>query len=268
MDHLPGPDSISSVEHIGMKQQTPCALAFCMSGDPDIHDQKQRIARIPLSGYVLDSSQASVARKTDDWIVGGRELHSGSDIGHDPTTDLFTGLHHHAAALLKWQEQQTVLLNIDIRFRFRCIVSWLNASSPSQLKRITSQGATFVQQHVRDQHKLLKAEAESLKQLLTDRQEEGRSPTKQQMQQVKVLDEDMQRVAEASKMVRELVELAVGLEMVEGEVKLSEAISLAPAGLPAAGKDVTLADGALTATKTGAPNAIMDLSSWVVPTSG
>ncbi|KAK5674323.1 hypothetical protein LTS10_012907 [Elasticomyces elasticus] len=257
MNHLPAPGATSLVRDFGMNQQTRNALAFCMSGDPDIHDQKQRIAHVPLSDYMIEPPQASEAQ---NWVVCGKELYLGGRIDSYPTTDSFTGLHHHAAVLLKWQEQQTVLLNIDIRFRFRCIVSWLNASSPSQLKRITSQGATFVQQHVRDQYKLLKAEAESLKQLLTDRQDEGRSPTKQQMQQVKVLDEDMLRVAEASKMVRELIELAVGLEMVMGEVKLSEAISLAPAGIPAAGKDVTMADGPLGVTGIGAPDAMMDLS--------
>ncbi|KAK4889065.1 hypothetical protein LTR27_012103 [Elasticomyces elasticus] len=240
MSHLPAPGATSLVRDFGMDQQTPKALAFCMSGDPDIHDQKQRIAR--------------------NWFEGGKGLHPGSDLGHDPATSSFTQLHCHAAALLKWQEQQTVLLNVDSRFRFRCIVSWLDASSSSQLNRITAQAGMFLQKHTQDHYKLLKAEAESLKQLLTDRQDEGRSPTKQQMQQVKVLDEGMQGVAEASKVVRELVELAVGLEMVEGEVKLSEAISLAPVGIPAAGKDMTLADGALNATEIGAPDAMMDLS--------
>ncbi|KAK3640659.1 hypothetical protein LTR56_011751 [Elasticomyces elasticus] len=164
-------------------------------------------------------------------------------------SDLFAGLHRHAAALLKWQEQQTVLLNVDSRFRFRCIVSWLDASSSSQLKRVTSQAGMFLQQHIQDQYELLKAEAESLKQLLTDRQDEGRSPTERQLQQVHALDEDMQGVVQASKMVRELVELAISLGMVE-----------APASIAAVGKDVTAAAGALSATEIGAPDTVIDLS--------
>ncbi|KAK3625315.1 hypothetical protein LTR56_020480 [Elasticomyces elasticus] len=245
------------IEALDLNKQTPKMLAFCMSEDPEIHDQKQMIARVPLSDYVIEPTQVSTVQ---NWVAGGRGLHSGSDIGYDPTTKSFTELHCHAASLLKWQEQQTVLLNVDSRFRFRCIVSWLDTSSSSQLKRITSQAGVFLQKHTQDHYKLLRAEAESLKQLLTDRQDEGRSLTERQFQQVHALDEDMQSVVEASKMVRELVELAVSLGMLEGEIKLNEAISLAPASIPAAGKDEKLVDGALGATEIGAPDAMMDPS--------
>ncbi|KAK5725389.1 hypothetical protein LTR15_003575 [Elasticomyces elasticus] len=261
MDHLPH-QARFSIEDLDMNEQTPKMLAFSMEEDPEVHDQKQMIARVSLSDYVIEPPQASAAH---GWVVGGKALHCHGDIGHDPMSDSFAGLHRHAAALLQWQEQQTVLLNVHSRFRFRCIVSWLDASSSSQLKRVTSQAGMFLQQHIQDQYKLLKAEAESLKQLLTDRQDEGRSPTQRQMQQVKVMDEDMLGVVEASRMVRELMELAVGIEMVMGDIKLSEAISLSPASISAAGKDLTLADGELGATEIGAPDAMMDLSAYRVP---
>lgn len=118
--------------------------------------------------------------------------------------------------LQRWQESQTVLLDIDHRWRFRCVLCWLQASTAERPKRITQATAAFLEQHARDQYEILVVEDLNMQDIMQVRQEEGLPLSAQQMGRVVDIDEDMQQAAEAMKKAHEVVVMVVELGLVEG----------------------------------------------------
>jgi len=178
---------------------TSSDLAFAMDGDARVHTTTRKIARVPLSDY---------SQPTDSPLADNTTI---SDV---PTTRL----HDLCTSLEFWQEHQTVQQHIDVRFRFRCLLSWLQASTPAHPRRIKAKAATFLLSHPREQYELLKVEDANSQDIMQVRQEEGLALTEAQEQRVVELEEEMRQAAEAIEKVGELVELAVAGGLVEGEL--------------------------------------------------
>ena len=99
-------------------------LAFCMNDESRVDSTRRKIARVPLSDYVLDS-ESMTSHKRD--VAHGETNASACSPGHiaNPfaSDEQATRFAHLTVSLLNWQEQQSVLLHIDDRFRFRCLLS-------------------------------------------------------------------------------------------------------------------------------------------------
>lgn len=218
--------------------QTDTGLAFTMSGDPMIHNTSRNIARIPLSDYVIEDADTTPGVRTKlhgRWREEDEEEDAFmADIGDIRPSFVTAGseeaqndsegskslaqLHTLCANLLSWEETQALHLPINDRFRFRCLLSWLQSTSLASPRRITVAAAAFLAKHVKDQHELLLAEEDSLTEVAAAREEEGLALTAQQMEQMEAVGESLQHGNEAVEHVRELVEVAMEMSLVVGEV--------------------------------------------------
>ncbi|KAK5124548.1 hypothetical protein LTR85_001765 [Meristemomyces frigidus] len=178
-----------------------------MADDARVHATTRKIARVPHSDYVMEGGFPELPSLSSTQLDG-----SGSEDGR------LTQLRELCMMLQRWQESQTVLLRIDDRFRFRCLLSWLQASSSDSPRRITRAAAAFLEQHAQDQYEILMVEDQNIQDIMEVRQEEGLPLRKDQLGRVVDMDEDMQQAAEAIKKVGELVAIAVAARLVEGQV--------------------------------------------------
>lgn len=206
---------------------TNTGLAFAMAGDNRMHTTRRKIARVPLSDYIMpvpqsvddaNGSQSMVSAVYNE-VNGPTAQAQTPSVGGLPApeppqaNEHDTRLHEHCTTLLRWQEAQSIQVHIDARFRFRCLLHWLQARG-----RITAVAAGFLQKHVGDQYELLLTEDRNLQDIMQVRQKEGLSLTKAQESRVVDVDEDLQQAAEAIKKVDGLVGLAMTMGLVEGEV--------------------------------------------------
>lgn len=91
--------------------------------------------------------------------------------------------------------------------------------------RITAAATSFLIKHVNDQHQLLLSEEESLTEVAAAREEEGLTLTTRQMEQVEAVSDVVQSMSKATQEVRELLEVAVELGLIAGEVDVVGASS-------------------------------------------
>jgi len=184
------------------EKSTESGLAFCLDGDSRMYSTSRKIAHVPLSDYIACSSPLVTTDRPSP--TNPKEIDR---------------LHNLTGGLLGWQERQYVLLHIDDRFRFRCLLSWLSSHRAISPKHITLTAADFLEAHVRAQQQLLAFKKENLEEVAKARQENGMLLTEQHLEQVKDVNEGLSDIADATEWARSLLEVSRKLSLVVEEVE-------------------------------------------------